>query len=83
MARTCSTATMPQLSTVPLQVAFCGLLLLAMRGATLPTTSSPVTYTRIDVNGITLSMAVAGSGVTPMVLLHVFPECSWFWCWHD
>ena len=46
----------------------------------LPTPATPIAYTRLAVGrGIELDVAVAGSGATPMILLHGFPECSWFW----
>jgi len=46
----------------------------------LPTPKAAVSYERVNVGGnITLSVAVAGTGMTPMVMFHGFPECSWFW----
>eukprot|EP01052_Picozoa_sp_SAG31_P014415 SAG31_NODE_894_length_11172_cov_25.790572_5_plen_229_part_00 len=46
----------------------------------LPVPKAPVSYERVHVgDGVALSVAVAGTGATPMVLLHGFPECSYFW----
>jgi len=46
----------------------------------LPTPRAPVTYEMIDVGGgITLDVAIAGTGKTPMVLFHGYPETSWLW----
>jgi pimeloyl-ACP methyl ester carboxylesterase len=62
------------------------LLLLCAAGgppaAALPTPKSPVDYKFVEVQpGVTLGVAVAGSPTTSeaMVLLHGYPECSWFW----
>lgn len=41
---------------------------------------SHVSYEMMNVGvGIELSVAIAGTGTTPMVMFHGFPECSWFW----
>lgn len=48
----------------------------------LPTPRAPVEYKSVQVQpGITLDVAVAGPATAKdaMVLLHGYPECSWFW----
>lgn len=48
----------------------------------LPTPQAPIEYRTVQVQpGITLDVAVAGSARAKdaMVLLHGYPECSWFW----
>jgi len=48
----------------------------------LPTPAAPIDYRMVEVqDGITLGVAVAGpaTATEAMVLLHGYPECSWFW----
>lgn len=61
-----------------LVVVICGLL--AVGAGALDTPKAHVSNQMIDVgNGIVLDVAIAGTGSTPMVLFHGYPETAWLW----
>jgi pimeloyl-ACP methyl ester carboxylesterase len=63
-------------------LAACATVLLLAQCDALPTPQAPIEYRTVQVQaGISLDVAVAGpvDAKDAMVLLHGYPECSWFW----